>query len=69
MKLAKVDVAQKPVEELWSVEQAARATHVSEENIRRMCRSKRIKHCVKVGQQWAINPKAEWPELFGGEAA
>jgi hypothetical protein len=52
----------------WSVEKTAAAIGISAENIRRMCRDGRITHCTKVGQQWAINPRLEWPELFGGDA-
>lgn len=66
--------SQSPVESplpdtpFWSVEKTAAAIGISAENVRRMCRDGRIAHCTKVGQQWAINPRLEWPELFGGDA-
>lgn len=56
-------------ERFWSIEEASAKTNISEENLRRMCRDGRIKHCTKIGQQWAINPYLEWPDMFGtGEA-
>ena len=57
-----------PDTQFWSVEKTAAAIGISAENVRRMCRDGRITHCTKVGQQWAINPRLEWPELFGGDA-
>lgn len=56
-------------ERFWPIDEASAKTGISEENLRRMCRDGRIKHCTKIGQQWAIAPKLEWPELFCAKGA
>lgn len=53
----------------WSIDEAAEKTGISAENLRRMCRDGRIKFCTKIGQQWAINPRLEWPDLFCAKGA
>lgn len=56
-------------ERFWPIDEAAEKTGISAENLRRMCRDGRIKHCTKIGQQWAINPYLEWPEMFSCQGA
>ncbi len=63
-------IAKAPEDErFWPINEAAEKTGISEENLRRMCRDGRIKYCQKIGQQWAINPKLEWPSLFNRQEA
>lgn len=65
-----VSTIQKPEAiRFWGIDEAADKTGISAENLRRMCRDGRIKHCTKIGQQWAINPYLEWPEMFNRQGA
>ena len=50
-----------------SINETAELLGVSRATVVRMLESGRIGHAAKVGGQWRINARAEWPRLFPGK--